>query len=64
MNVADYLRGDTAHVFIHEISLPPFNLVSKTLWTLLRYSAFTFSIIHVYRIYPDIYNLLLQLSLS
>ena len=61
--------ADNAHVFIPLIMLPPFNLVSKTLRTLLRYLAFTFpsfpfieSYQHV--VYPDIYNLLLQLILS
>ena len=51
MNAAEYLRKDTAHVFIPLIILPPFSLVSKTLRTLLRYSVFNFSFISVYWIW-------------
>ena len=35
MNIAEYLRKDTAHMFIPLIMLPPFNLACKTLRTLL-----------------------------
>ena len=69
MNAVNYFRRDTAHLLMPFIMLPPFSLVSKTLRTLLRYSlspvlSFSFIESDQFRVYPDMYNLLLQLILQ